>query len=369
MPTPGSIHEGGELGYVLAHAFGAAFDNPDLDRRRRRRRRRGRDRRRSRDRGRERAFSIRRATAPCCRSCISTATRSADRPCSRAKSRRRHSRLARGPRLRGPRSSPATIRATVHQRLAAALDSVFDRIRDHPAGGTRRSGRAEYANGPRWPAIVLRTPKGWTGPAVVDGHAGRGHVPRRTRYRCRTPERSRTSWRCSRRGCAAIDPRRCSTTNGALRRRARSARAARRAAHGRATRTPTAGACLVPLERSELPRLRRRRPASRRPCCANRLASSARCCATSSSPTRREQLSTLLSRRDELESPRRACSRSRTVASSGGACRSTTTSRRRPSDGGAERASLRGVARGLSAHRPPRAVRHVRVVRDGVARR
>ena len=34
--TPGSIHEGGELGYVLTHAFGAAFDNPDLDRGRRR---------------------------------------------------------------------------------------------------------------------------------------------------------------------------------------------------------------------------------------------------------------------------------------------------------------------------------------------
>src|SRR5260370_10299633 len=30
VPTPGSIHEGGELGYVLVHAFGAAFDNPDL---------------------------------------------------------------------------------------------------------------------------------------------------------------------------------------------------------------------------------------------------------------------------------------------------------------------------------------------------
>ena len=39
--TPGSIHEGGELGYSLSHAFGAAFDNPDLDRRLRRRRRRG----------------------------------------------------------------------------------------------------------------------------------------------------------------------------------------------------------------------------------------------------------------------------------------------------------------------------------------
>ena len=44
VPTPGSIHEGGELGYVLTHAFGAAFDNPDLLVCRRRRRRRGGDR-------------------------------------------------------------------------------------------------------------------------------------------------------------------------------------------------------------------------------------------------------------------------------------------------------------------------------------
>ena len=43
-PRPGSIHEGGELGYVLVHAFGAVMDNPDLHRARRRRRRRGRDR-------------------------------------------------------------------------------------------------------------------------------------------------------------------------------------------------------------------------------------------------------------------------------------------------------------------------------------
>ncbi len=42
--TPGSIHEGGELGYALVHAYGAAFDNPDLHRALRRRRRRGRDR-------------------------------------------------------------------------------------------------------------------------------------------------------------------------------------------------------------------------------------------------------------------------------------------------------------------------------------
>ena len=42
--TPGSIHEGGELGYALVHAYGAAFDNPDLIVRLRGRRRRGRDR-------------------------------------------------------------------------------------------------------------------------------------------------------------------------------------------------------------------------------------------------------------------------------------------------------------------------------------
>src|SRR5579884_503032 len=64
--TPGSIHEGGELGYSLAHAFGAAFDNPDLlvvpvvgD---------------------GEAETGPRATAPCSRSCISTATRSPTRP-------------------------------------------------------------------------------------------------------------------------------------------------------------------------------------------------------------------------------------------------------------------------------------------------
>lgn len=88
--TPGSIHEGGELGYVLSHAFGAAFDNPDLivcavvgdgeaetgplatscTRT---------------------SFSTRCMTAPCCRSCTSTATRSPIPPCSPA-SRKRNSR-------------------------------------------------------------------------------------------------------------------------------------------------------------------------------------------------------------------------------------------------------------------------------------
>ena len=68
--TPGSIHEGGELGYSLAHAYGAAFDNPDLLVVLRRRRRRGRDRARWPRAGTPTSSSTRRATAPCCRSCI-----------------------------------------------------------------------------------------------------------------------------------------------------------------------------------------------------------------------------------------------------------------------------------------------------------
>ena len=67
--TPGSIHEGGELGYALAHAFGAAFDNPDLARRVRRRRRRGRDRAARGELALEQVPEPAARTAPCCRSC------------------------------------------------------------------------------------------------------------------------------------------------------------------------------------------------------------------------------------------------------------------------------------------------------------
>ena len=67
--TPGSIHEGGELGYALAHAFGAAFDNPDLLVALRRRRRRGRDGAARDELALEQVPRPRRPTAPCCRSC------------------------------------------------------------------------------------------------------------------------------------------------------------------------------------------------------------------------------------------------------------------------------------------------------------
>ena len=68
--TPGSIHEGGELGYALSHAFGAAFDNPDLARRLRRRRRRSRDRAARDELALEQVPQPARPTAQCCRSSI-----------------------------------------------------------------------------------------------------------------------------------------------------------------------------------------------------------------------------------------------------------------------------------------------------------
>ena len=67
--TPGSIHEGGELGYALVHAFGAAYDNPDLRRRLRRRRRRGGDGPARGELALEQVPQSALATAPSCRSC------------------------------------------------------------------------------------------------------------------------------------------------------------------------------------------------------------------------------------------------------------------------------------------------------------
>ena len=107
--TPGSIHEGGELGYALSHAYGAAFDNPDLivaASSATARRRQGRWPRA----GIPTSFSIPCATARCCRSCISTATRSPIRPCSRASPTRSSNRS-----FAATATSPISSRATTRR--------------------------------------------------------------------------------------------------------------------------------------------------------------------------------------------------------------------------------------------------------------
>ncbi|MCX5401394.1 phosphoketolase [Streptomyces sp. NBC_00102] len=161
--TPGSIHEGGELGYALAHAYGAAFDHPDL----------------------LVACVVgdgEAETGPLAASWHSNkfldpVHDGAVLPILHLNGYKiaNPTVLARIPEdeldqlLRGYGHDPIHVSGDdpedVHRALAAALDAAVDRIGEIQRAA--RGGRATER--PRWPMIVLRTPKGWTGPAEVDG--------------------------------------------------------------------------------------------------------------------------------------------------------------------------------------------------------
>ncbi|MFC3495357.1 phosphoketolase family protein [Glycomyces rhizosphaerae] len=163
--VPGSIHEGGELGYALSHAYGAAFDNPDLTV----------------------ACVIgdgEAETGPMAGSWFSNVFLN---PVSdgtvlpilhlngyKIANPTIFARISDEDRMaffRGVGYEPFMVEgddpASVHQQMAATFDACFDRIAEIRADARRR------ANGkpvrPRWPMVILRTPKGWTGPAEVDG--------------------------------------------------------------------------------------------------------------------------------------------------------------------------------------------------------
>ncbi|WP_278195436.1 phosphoketolase family protein [Streptomyces sp. AN091965] len=166
--TPGSLHEGGELGYSLAHAYGAAFDNPHL----------------------LVACVIgdgEAETGPLATSWHST--RFLDPVHDGAVLPVLHLNgykianptvLSRIPEpeldslLRGYGHEPIHVSgddpSAVHRDLAAALDRAVDRI-THIQRAARDDATTER---PAWPMIVLRTPKGWTGPAEVDGQPVEG---------------------------------------------------------------------------------------------------------------------------------------------------------------------------------------------------
>ncbi len=166
--TPGSIHEGGELGYGLVHAYGAAFDNPDLvvacvigD-------------------GEAETGPL--ATSWHSNKFLNPAVDGAVLPILHLNGYKiaNPTVLARIPTpelvslLSGYGYRPIIVAgdepADVHRQLAAALDDAFDDIADIQAGA-RRGNQLER---PVWPMIVLRTPKGWTGPKVVDGNKVEG---------------------------------------------------------------------------------------------------------------------------------------------------------------------------------------------------
>ena len=163
--TPGSIHEGGELGYSLVHAFGAAFDNPDLlvlcvvgD-------------------GEAETGPL--ATSWHSNKFLNPVTDGAVLPVLHLNGYKIASPtvLARIPDdelaalMRGHGYDPHFVvgddPADVHQQLAATLDEVLDDIEtiQHQA----REATGSPAVRAVWPMIVLRTPKGWTGPKEVDG--------------------------------------------------------------------------------------------------------------------------------------------------------------------------------------------------------
>ena len=167
--TPGSIHEGGELGYALSHAYGAAFDNPDLlvacvvgD-------------------GEAETGPL--ATSWHSNKFLDPATDGAvlpilhlngykiANPCVLA--RISHEELDH--LMRGYGYTPHFVEGddpeTMHQTMASTLDTIVEEIQGIQATA-RRGGRVER---PRWPMIVLRSPKGWTGPKQVDGKKTEGY--------------------------------------------------------------------------------------------------------------------------------------------------------------------------------------------------
>src|SRR6201993_1228404 len=168
--TPGSIHEGGELGYSVAHAYGAAFDNPDL--------------------------------LVCC---VVGDGEAESGPLATSW----HSNKFLNPirdgavlpilHLNGYKIANPTLFARItpeeledlfhgygwaphvvegddpevmHQKMAATVDECIEEIRSIQTEA-RQPGNS-HPNRPRWPMIILRTPKGWTGPKEVDGHKVEG---------------------------------------------------------------------------------------------------------------------------------------------------------------------------------------------------
>ena len=165
---PGSIHEGGELGYSLSHAFGAVFDNPSV-------------------------------TVACCigdgeaetgplatawhaNKFLNAASDGAVLPILHLNGYKiaNPTILARIPReeldqlLRGYGWEPHYVEGhepmKMHAAMAATLDTVVERIGAiQRAARSKGGGSAQAVTRPRWPMIVLISPKGWTGPKVVDG--------------------------------------------------------------------------------------------------------------------------------------------------------------------------------------------------------
>jgi xylulose-5-phosphate/fructose-6-phosphate phosphoketolase len=166
---PGSIHEGGELGYSLSHAFGAVFDNPGLvvacvigD-------------------GEAETGPL--ATSWHSNKFLNPASDGAVLPILHLNGYKianptilaRISREELEQLLRGYGWTPYFVEGhepmPMHEAMAATLDAVIEEIRRIQTDARKSTAAVER---PRWPMIVLSSPKGWTGPKMVDGKANEG---------------------------------------------------------------------------------------------------------------------------------------------------------------------------------------------------
>ena len=163
VPTPGSIHEGGELGYVLSHAYGAVFDNPSLI-----------------------AIAVvgdgEAETAPLEGSWKSLKFLNPVRDGAVLPILHLNGYKISGPTVLGREEDEDVHKLiesygydvhfvegddpmTMHKAFADTLETCYTKIR-----ASQEDARTHgFSKEPRWPAIILRTPKGWTGPKEVDG--------------------------------------------------------------------------------------------------------------------------------------------------------------------------------------------------------
>ncbi|GLV53741.1 putative phosphoketolase [Dictyobacter sp. S3.2.2.5] len=162
VPTPGSIHEGGELGYVLSHAFGAVFDNPDLL-----------------------AIAVvgdgEAETGPLEGAWKGVKFLNPTRDGAVLPILHLNGYKISGPTVLGREENeevshllaahgyePFLVEGsdpyTVHQQFAETLDTCYAKIRTYQQEARQHG----FSHRPQWPAIILRTPKGWTGPKFVD---------------------------------------------------------------------------------------------------------------------------------------------------------------------------------------------------------
>ena len=356
VTTPGSIHEGGELGYVLVHAFGAVMDNPDLL-----------------------AIAVvgdgEAETGPLEGSWKGVSFINPARDGAVLPILHLNDAKISGPTVLG-RKDPAEVRSLLHghgydvievegadlpgmhHRFAAALAGAWQKIR-----AIQIAARAGDWDGqrPRWPLIVLRSPKGWTGPDKVDGIKVTGTW--RSHQVPLSGVRDNPEHLADPGAVAALVP-----AGGALRRRRRAGR-----------RHPRPGPARRPAD--ERQPARQRRAAHRGPGPAGlpglrgRGAAPGRVAGRVDPQARRDDarhlhpqpgpVPAVLPGRDQQQPARRGVRGLRPRLHGAGDAGGRGDQPRRPGDGGAVRAQLPRLAGGLHADRPARHVRHLRGVRDG----